>query len=76
MLIFGPVGYFVAFSRIKYLKENQPLYVARRSSPQQVAIPNNSRADVKELELYQSLLDMGVITKEEYEEKKKQILGL
>lgn len=36
----------------------------------------NSISDAEELKKYKELLDSGAITKEEYEIKKKQMLGL
>jgi predicted Zn-dependent peptidase len=45
-----------------------------RTTQPQVQIQQNSSAD--EILKYKNLLDMGVITQEEFEQKKKQLLGL
>ena len=57
-------------------KEINNLLINRQSkidSTQRV-VQNNSNAD--EIKKYKDLLDSGVITQEEYEQKKKQLLGL
>jgi predicted Zn-dependent peptidase len=45
-----------------------------KKAPVQVSIQQTSSAD--ELKKYKDLLDQGIITQEEFDAKKKQILGL
>ncbi len=53
-------------------------YIERRrtevKSPQAVSVQQVSAAD--ELKKFKELLDMGIITQEEFDAKKKQLLGL
>jgi predicted Zn-dependent peptidase len=45
-----------------------------KKAPVQVSIQQTSSAD--ELKKYKELLDQGIITQEEFDAKKKQLLGL
>ena len=48
--------------------------VVHNVQPASVVINNSSNAD--ELKKYKELLDMGVISQEEFDAKKKELLGL
>ena len=48
--------------------------VVHNVQPAPVVINNSSNAD--ELKKYKELLDMGAISQEEYDQKKKELLGL
>lgn len=54
----------------KYVKERVDYYKNARNAPVAAASP----AD--ELKKYKELMDMGIITQEEFDAKKKQLLGL
>ena len=56
----------------------KPAYTAPVNvQPVQNTQPNNNTANVaNELAAYKNMLDQGLITEEEYTEKKKQILGI
>ena len=41
-----------------------------------VSIPQETKSDADEIKKYKALLDEGTITQEEFDAKKKQILGL
>lgn len=86
-IIVGGVGYFISLSKTQSLKKkrwSKPQYERQQPKPiqpnhlqpkpKQTAILNDS--DLKEIEMYKKLLDMGVITQEEFDAKKKQLLGL
>ena len=48
-----------------------------KKKPKKPSAPKSEEVDVeKELEKYKGLLDKGIITQEEYDAKRKQILGL
>ena len=48
-----------------------------QEKPKKTSAPKSEEVDVeKELEKYKGLLDKGLITQEEYDAKRKQILGL
>lgn len=49
---------------------------SKSSRAQSAARPNSGSDDAAQLESYKRLLDAGILTKEEFEAKKKQILGL
>jgi len=53
-----------------YVKERVSYYKQARSAPQVV-----SRSPAEELKQFKELLDMGIITQEEFDRKKQQILG-
>ena len=55
-------------------KESYENYQARKKTPQPVANTSSSSAD--ELKKFKELLDAGIITQEEFDAKKKQLLGL
>ena len=49
----------------------------KKPKPKKTSAPKTEEVDVeKELEKYKGLLDKGIITQEEYDAKRKQILGL
>ena len=53
------------------------LLLERQSKPKENAIKQEApQSNAEELKKYKELLDMGVITQEEFEQKKKQLLGL
>ena len=58
---------------VKYIRDRVEYYKSVRNQPKQITQPE-SGAD--ELIKYKQLLDMGVISQEEFEAKKKQILNL
>lgn len=49
---------------------------AASAARQEAAPQSNATAGAEELKRYKELLDSGVITQEEFDAKKKQILGL
>ena len=59
------------FAQGKHLRNGEREEIYARSVHK-----GSERSDADELRKYKELLDMGAITKEEYEKKKKQILGL
>lgn len=63
----------VAFSVFSYVKINNDGLIVNENNNVQNSV-NISDAD--ELKKYKELLDEGIISQEEYEQKKKQILGL
>ena len=49
----------------------------KKEKPKKTSAPKSEEVDVeKELEKYKSMLDKGLIDKEDYEAKKKELLGL
>lgn len=58
----------------KQIEEHKSTFAAGRTAEPNVPSPTLSNAD--ELKKYKDLLDMGAITQEEFDEKKKQLLGL
>lgn len=67
----GNISFFLAKNYAQIHKEINDLLVARQSQPD--VTPTDSPTE--ELRKYKELLDSGVITKEEFEAKKKQLLG-
>ena len=57
-----------------YTAPQQPVYTAPQ--PPYGAPRTNAAGAAEELKKYKELLDMGAITQEEFDEKKKQLLGL
>ncbi len=51
-------------------------HLIERQNNQNVVAPVVSASSADELKKYKELLDMGAITQDEYDEKKKQLLGL
>lgn len=71
----GQIKFYGISNNQEIFKEISKLLNARQDKmPKQEAINNNSNAD--ELKKYKELLDSGVITQEEFDAKKKQLLGL
>ena len=58
----------------KQIEEHKSTFAAGKTAEPNVPSPALSNAD--ELKKYKDLLDMGAITQEEFDEKKKQLLGL
>lgn len=52
------------------------LYTAPTSTPTTVAPPVNYEESVKKLKVFKDLLDQGIITQEEFDRKKKQLLDI
>ena len=69
--IFGLIGLSIAMNLVKRSKLIVP---AKTAEPAVVIQKPTSNAD--ELKKYKELLDSGVITQEEFDAKKKQLLGL
>lgn len=61
-------------------KEISKLLIERQNKASAVSTPiqrtDNSTSNADELKKFKELLDMGVITQEEFDQKKKQLLGL
>lgn len=55
------------------LRQNK---ILKRINKAEVAAPTASASPAEELKKFKELLDMGVITQEEFDAKKKQLLGL
>ena len=51
-------------------------HLVERQNNQNIAVPVVPSSAADELKKYKELLDMGAITQQEYDEKKKQLLGL
>lgn len=64
----------IIISVLAILKRTSFVIPKEDNTSQQVIIQETSNAD--ELKKYKDLLDSGVITQEEFDEKKKQLLGL
>ena len=58
-----------------YIKNKMEQYKVAKVAPPTTIIQNNDSA-ADELKKFKELLDMGVITQEEFDAKKKQLLGL
>ena len=61
-----------------YLRETKPVMESPRITPQAVGTPSPENAfnGAEKIKLYKELLDSGAITQEEFDAKKKEILGL
>lgn len=66
----SPQNYAQAREIVDYIEKRR----AELRSPQATVIQQSSPAD--EIKKYKELLDMGIITQEEFDAKKKQLLGL
>lgn len=61
----------------EYAPPEQSVQTAPAFQPQQTAaIPQQTYSSMDELKKLKELLDMGIITQEEFDLKKKQLLGL
>lgn len=58
------------------IKNNTELYQSLTSKIEALRASTNTTIDVEDLAKYKTLLDKGLITQEEYDVKKKQLLGL
>lgn len=61
----GDVDSFVNFVKIKMNEKNEP-----------VSVPKNENSAIEKVKEFKELLDMGIITLDEFETKKKELLGL
>ena len=84
--IFKGIAVATSSGRIRFLliSNNEEIYktisdllIARQQTRQdKIQEPINNTSTAEELKQYKELLDSGVITQEEFEAKKKQLLGL
>ena len=73
----GRIHFKLVKNKDKIHSELSKLLMERQHSEKQNNIPlNNSTSNADELKKYKELLDGGVITQEEFDAKKKQLLGL
>ena len=70
-----PIAYFDLLMKVIPEKEYDYLQLHKKNE-QNVEQPNNLKGIVDTMQQYKELLDSGVITQEEFEAKKKQLLGL
>jgi hypothetical protein len=57
----------------KYIKEKVDIFKKQKKAP---VVMTNEVPPADELKKFKGLLDMGIITQEEFDAKKKQLLGL
>ena len=75
----GRISFVAIKNRDEIHKEISKLLVERQkqnTTPAQTAVPTSTTSNADELKKYKELLDSGVITQEEFDAKKKQLLGL
>ena len=76
----GKIAFLMIKNRDEIHKCVSDLLIERQSKPTATATPvvkqEIPQSNAEELKKYKELLDMGVITQEEFDAKKKQILGL
>jgi hypothetical protein len=68
----GVINFFFCTNKEKVFDTVSSLLIARQQNPQTVSVHNGA----DELKKYKDLLDDGVISQEEFEAKKKQLLDL
>lgn len=68
----GKIGFLLLNNRDEIHKTISNLLITRQDKKQVV----NNTSTTEELKQYKELLDNGIITQEEFEKKKKQILGI
>lgn len=71
----GKISFLFIKNRDSIYKAINELLINRQSNKQEPVKVNNTNT-TEELKQYKELLDNGVITQEEFEKKKKQLLGL
>lgn len=72
----GAIKFYMMENRDEIHKEISKLLVDRQNKPAATVTQEVSKSSADELEKFKDLLDKGVITEEEFEAKKKQLLGL
>lgn len=81
----GPVAYnensFVFYPSLNDAVEPVVAYIRKRireerSKPKEATIIQQQTSSAQEMKEFKALLDEGIITQEEFDAKKKQILGL
>ena len=76
----GKIAFLMIKNRDEIHKCVSDLLIERQSKPTAVAAPvvkqEAPMSNIEELKKYKELLDMGIITQEEFDAKKKQLLGL
>ena len=70
----GAIGFWLLSNQSEVFSEISKLLQKRQTPTEPVLTMNTSNAD--ELKKYKELLDSGIITQEEFDAKKKQLLGL
>lgn len=72
----GRITCFYIDNRDKVYEELNALINKRQSTPSNMTVVKQDLSNADELKKYKDLLDSGIITQEEFDAKKKQLLGL
>ena len=72
----GRITCFYIDNRDKVYEELNDLINKRQSTPSNMTVVKQDISNADELKKYKDLLDSGIITQEEFDAKKKQLLGL
>ncbi len=72
----GKITCFYIDNREKVYEELNTLINKRQSTPSNMTVVKQDISNADELKKYKDLLDSGIITQEEFDQKKKQLLGL
>ncbi len=72
----GRITFFFLAKREAIANEIRNLLIKRQNKPAATTTIHQEQSQADELKKYKDLLDSGVITQEEFDAKKKQLLGL
>lgn len=72
----GMIAFSFMQNKYEVHKAISQIIMQKQDAQSYVTVKNNSQSEADELKKYKELLDSGTITPEEFEAKKKQILGL